>query len=111
MSIKWLKPKQWHFRNNRKRKTKRNGAHPSLVVGESKGMFANLGLTHSSKRGHHKNIELSKNPKKGSLEKSFLRTDLQLHSKEQMKEKLPDFKLSSKDVPKVQAVINKHKKR
>ena len=111
MAIKWFNSKQWHFRNNEKRKTKKKGMHPALVVGESNGMFANLGLTHSDKRGHHKNILLSKNPKRGDLKPSYLRNDLQLHSKEHMKQKLPGFKLSSKDIPKVQAIINKHKKR
>ena len=54
--------KDWHFRDNKKRKKgkKNNGKHPSLIVGKSNDnkKYINIGLTHEQYRGHHKNIEI-----------------------------------------------------
>ena len=105
MSFKEL---PWHFRNNKKRKQKKNkGHHPSLVIGESKdkSKFVNIGLTSSKKRGHHKNIEIF-NPEDWR-KKSYLRDDISEHPKEQMKEILYDYQLNPQDVEKVIKLIEK----
>jgi len=106
---KWYSPKDWHFRDNTKRKEGKNkGKHPSLVVGENKNTYANLGLTHSQKRGHHKNIELEKNPNPKDKKKSFVRNDLQYDDKKYLKTVFKDYKkLSDKDIEKISKIINK----
>lgn len=105
--INWFNSKKWHFRNNEKRRNKKNKKHPSLVVGETKNEYANFGLTHSKMRGHHKNLELKKNPKKDDKKTAYLRDDLQLNKKSDMKEKLNNYKLSSKDKTQVEILIKK----
>ena len=46
---------------------------PKTLLKEKRNQIANLGLTHSSKRGHHSNIKLDKNrihyPKKSILKR------------------------------------------
>lgn len=107
--MKWYEPKNWTFRNNQKRRNKnqKNGKHPSLVVGENATQFANFGLTHSSKRGHHKNIKLSENPNKKDNKPSYVRDDLQLDDKKYLKEILNYKKLSKQDIDKIIRIINK----
>ena len=36
--------------------------HPKLIVDEKKDNYGFMGLTESQKRGHHRNLELKKNP-------------------------------------------------
>ncbi len=104
---KWFAPKQWEFRKNTARKEK-NKSHPSLVVGENKNTFANLGLTHAKMRGHHKNIQLSSNPNPNDKKISYIRDDMQYDDKQNLKEVLKDYKsLSKTDVNKVQKLIKK----
>ena len=99
---RWYKPKDWEFRDNTKRKQDNKGKHPSLVVGENEDTYANLGLTHSAKRGHHKNIELSKNPNPKDKKKSYVRDDLQYDEKKHLKNVLKDYKkLTDKDIEKI----------
>ncbi len=99
---KIYKPKKWSFRKNKAREN-----HPSLVIGENGNNYANLGLTHSPKRGHHKNTELSKNPNTKDKKTSYIRDDLKYDKKENLKVILKDYKLSSKDVDKILKIINK----
>ena len=107
--MKWFNLNEWHFRENKVRKKgkSKNGGHPSLVVGEEGNNYANLGLTSNPKRGHHKNIELSKNPNPNSKEKSYIRNDLELHDKKHLRNVLKDYRLSNKDINKIMRIINK----
>ena len=104
-----MKKVKWHFRNNKKRKcgSKNNGAHPSLIVGESDDgrSFVNIGLTNSPKRGHHKNIKIH-NPQDWDKE-SYLRDDVRIDSKEFLCEILKDYKLCPEDIDKIWTIINK----
>ena len=102
----------WHFRDNENRnKGKNKGKHPSLVFGETKDgtKYVNIGLTSSSKRGHHKNIEIS-NPQNWK-EKSYLRDDIKEDPKTKMQKILHDYNLNPKDTNKVLKLIDKYKKR
>ena len=56
-----------------------------------------MGLTESRKRGHHKNIELSKNPEKGNFSPAFVRKELRYDDKENFYERLKNYNLSEKD--------------
>ncbi len=105
---KWFEPKNWSFRDNTKRKQANKGKHPSLVVGENKNTFANLGLTHSEKRGRHKNIKLSHNPNPKDSRTSYVRDDLQYDDKNHLKKVLKDYnKLTQEDIDKIYKIINK----
>lgn len=104
-----MKNIKWHFRNNKKRKIakKNSGSHPSLVVGETDDgtAYVNIGLTKSSKRGHHKNIKIH-NPQNWN-EESYLRDDIRIDSKEYLSEILKDYKLCPEDINKIWSIINK----
>ena len=104
-----MKSIKWHFRNNSKRKkgSTNQGKHPSLIVGETDDgkAYVNLGLTKSSKRGHHKNVKIH-NPQNWD-EESYLRDDIRIDSKEYLSEILKDFHLCPEDIEKIWAIINK----
>ncbi len=104
-----MKNLDWHFRKNTKRKIgkKNSGSHPSLVVGETDdgSAYYNIGLTKSSKRGHHKNIKIH-NPQNWK-EESYLRDDLKVDSKEYLSKILKDYKLCPEDIEKIWMIINK----
>lgn len=113
-NIKWFKPNKWHFRKNVKRKSpnKSRGSkgHPSLVVGETKNQYANIGLTSSRKRGNHTNYSIS-NPEKNNNEPSYLRDDLGLNDKKDLKQILINYRLNSEDIEKVLKIIDKYEKK
>ena len=104
-----MKKIKWHFRNNSKRKkgSSRKGKHPSLIVGETDdgSSYVNIGLTKSSKRGHHKNIKIH-NPQNWD-EDSYLRDDIRIDAKEYLSEVLKDYKLCPDDIDKIWEIINK----
>ena len=62
-------------------------------------MFYNIGITHSKKRGHHKNLEI-KDPTNWN-KPSYVRDDLQIDDKDLLKEILRDYKLHPKDYKKI----------
>ena len=106
----WYEPNKWTYRNNKKRQQvnkKKNGKHVSLVVGERNNTYANLGLTHSKKRGHHNNIKLSRNPNKNDKKPSYVRDDLQFHEKKYLEEILNYRRLPKADIDKIMKIINK----
>ena len=89
----------------------KKGKHPKLIVDENKSEFGFMGLTESPKRGHHKNIELSKNPEKGNTKPAFLRKELRYDSKENFYEILKDYNLTEKDKQAVLKFLDKIKKK
>ena len=109
--IKWYPPEDWSFRKNKKRKAAKGSSHPALIVGKKGNQIANVGMTHSPTRGHHKNIELSKNPNPHDKNKSYLRDDLQMDSEKYLKEILHNLQLSPRDYEKVYHIIEKYKKK
>ena len=70
-----------------------------------------LFLVWYNKRGHHKNIKLSRNPDPKNKKDAYIRDDIEEHNKNALKQKLNHFrKLPKEDVEKAQKVINKKKK-
>ena len=109
------KPKSslFKFRRYKKEeggKTKR-AKHPKLIVEEKKDNFGFMGLTEAPKRGHHKNIELSKNPQKQKTSKAYLRDEVRYDEKKNFGEVLEDYKLSNEDKKAVIAYLEKRKKK
>ena len=100
IKMKFIK---WHFRLNRKRK------HPAIIFAESDDgkFYYNVGVTHSEKRGHHKNVEI-KNPQNWD-EISYVRDDMSIDEKEFLKEVLKDYKLHPEDYKKIWIRILKKK--
>lgn len=103
----------WHFRNNNKRKkgNKKKGSHPSLIVGHSNDnkKYVNIGITHAKKRGHHVN-EIISDPTNWS-KKSRIRDDITETPKEDFSDILFGYRLDPRDIPKVNKIIEKHKKK
>ncbi len=104
-----MKTVKWHFRNNAKRKmgNKNKGRHPALIIGESDDgkSYVNIGLTNSSKRGHHKNTPIH-NPQDWN-KTSFLRDDISIDSKDYLSEVLKDYNLCPDDIDKIWEIIKK----
>ena len=90
---------------------KKKGKHPKLIVDETNEEFGFMGLTESPKRGNHKNIPLSKNPKKGDKRPAYIRNELRYDKKSAFQEILKDYELSNKDIDKIIKYIEKHKKK
>lgn len=104
----WFPTKKWEFRENENRKQNGKGSHPALVVGEKNKKFANLGLTHSPNRGHHKNIKLTKNPNPTDKKESFIRDDLKYDDKKYLRKVLKNYtELSEEDIDKICKIIKK----
>ena len=83
--------------------------HPKLIVEEEGKMFGYMGLTESDKQGHHKNIPLSKNPKKGDKRPAYIRKELRYDTSDNFQGILEDYKLTSKDKKEIRAWLNKKK--
>lgn len=82
-----------------------------LIVEETKQEYGFMGLTESPKRGHHKNIELTKNPQKGNTAKSYIRDELRYDDKSNFGDILSDYNLDKKDMAKILKYLEKRKKK
>ena len=85
--------------------------HPKLIVEEDDNNFRFMGLTEAPKRGNHKYIPLSTNPKKGDKRQAYLRDELRCDSKNKFEEILNDYSLSEKDLIKIIKFLEKYKKK
>ena len=85
--------------------------HPKLIVDEEQDNYGFMGLTEAPKRGHHKNIELNKNPQKGKSNKAYLRDELRYDSKRNFSKVLEEYNLSEEDKLAVIEYIKKKKKK
>ena len=70
-----------------------------------------MGLTESKRNGHHYNIHLSKNPKRGDNRPAYIRKEIRYDIKNQFSEILDSFNLTNADKKYIQDYVNKHKKR
>ena len=111
--IKYYHFNSWHFRNNNKRhsKEKNNGNHPTLIVGITNDgqEYLNIGITHSNKRGHHKN-PMIKNPINWKKH-SHVRDDISLNNVKHFSNKLSEYKLHPSDVKTILKIVEKYKKK
>lgn len=89
----------------------KKGKHPKLIVDEVLDEYGFMGLTESPKRGNHKNIELSKNPQKGKISKSYIRDELRYDNKKNFGEILSDYNLTDEDKIKILKYLERHKKK
>lgn len=80
---------------------KKKAKHPKLIVDKEQNQYGFMGLTESSKRGHHHNLPLSQNPQKGRTAPAYIRTELRYDSVEHFGEILTDYRLSKEDKRKV----------
>lgn len=85
--------------------------HPKLIVSQEQKQVGFMGLTESKKRGHHKNIELDVNPKKGDTRKAYLRKEIRYDEIEKFGDILNDYNLSESDKRKVIEYIKKLRKK
>lgn len=85
--------------------------HPKLIVDEKKDNYGFMGLTESPKRGHHKNLELSKNPQKGETNKAYLRDEVRYDNKQNFGKILEDYNLSEEDKIAVLNYLKRRKKK
>ena len=84
--------------------------HPKLIVDDYKNNYGFMGLTESSKKGHHSNIPIQ-NPKKFDKSKSYIRKEIRYDNKNNFGDVLSNYNLSKKDKKYLIDYVNKHKKR
>lgn len=85
--------------------------HPKLIVDEKKDNYGFMGLTESPKRGHHKNIELQKNPQSGKANKAYLRDEVRYDNKQNFGKILEGYQLSDEDKRAVLSYLKRRKKK
>lgn len=89
---------------------KKRAKHPKLIVDENGNQYGFMGLTESSKRGNHKNIEI-RNPEKNKGGKSYIRNELRYDDKKYFSLPLKNYKLHKEDYDIIIEKLNKHKKK
>ncbi|MBO5020899.1 MAG: hypothetical protein J6K61_03875 [Clostridia bacterium] len=107
------KEKYPHFRRFKQKEGNRDTKvrHPKVIMSKHDGTFDFIGLTESNKRGHHKNIPLTKNPEKGNLNPAYFRDEVRNLPIDRFLEPLKNYKLSKKDEEQAWAIYYKRKKK
>ena len=98
----------FNFRRYKKKQGNSKKRHPKLIVDENKLSYGYMGLTeHSTKGKHHRNIPLTKNPKKNDPRPAYLRRKIEYDIKENFSDVLKDYNLSAKDKKDIIEYVNK----
>ena len=86
--------------------------HPKLIVDENNqdNTYGFMGLTEHKYNGHHLNIKLEKNPRRGDTREAYIRKELRKDKKNNFGGVLTNYELSEKDEEKVDDYLNKKKK-
>lgn len=102
-----------HFRRYKQEEggAKKKARHPKVIMSKKDDTYDFIGLTESPKRGHHKNIPLSKNPQKGNSSPSYFRDEVRNLPTGRFSEPLKGYKLSAKDKKQAWVIYNKRKKK
>lgn len=108
-----FKEKYPHFRRYKQKEggITKKARHPKLIMAKNNDNFEFIGLTESAKRGHHKNIALSKNPERNNTNPSYLRDELRELPTSRFSEPLKNYKITAKDEKVAWSVYHKNKKK
>jgi len=71
--------------------------HPKLIMDKEDDKYVYMGLTESPKRGHHSNIPLKNNPRKGDSRPAYVRKEVLIRSINDFDEILKNYSLSYED--------------
>lgn len=88
---------------------KKRAKHPKLIVEENGNIFGYMGLTESARQGHHDNIPLAKNPKRGDTRPAYIRKELRYDTSDNFYGILEDYNLTTKDKQAILAWLQKKK--
>lgn len=83
--------------------------HPKLILEKENDTYHYMGMTESAKRGRHKNIELSKNPKCGDTRLAYIRKEYLIRPTKDFHGIRKDYSLSSEDEVRVLSEARKLK--
>ena len=88
-----------HFRllKHKEGPTENRKRHPKIILEKEGNTFHYMGMTESAKRGRHKNIPLSKNPKRGDSRPAYVRKEYLKRPTDDFFDILHDYKLSDAD--------------
>lgn len=90
----------------------RKARHPKLIVEQNDNTVVGfMGLTEKRKSGHHANIPLDHNPKKGDSRDAYIRKELRHDDLSNFSDILNNYNLSERDKLKVIAYLEKLKKK
>ena len=85
--------------------------HPKIILEKENDTYHYMGMTESSKRGRHKNIPLSQNPKRGDSRQAYVRKEYLVRPTDDFLDILYDYKLSDADKASVLAHAAKLKQK
>ena len=85
--------------------------HPKIIIERENDKYSYMGLTESPKRGHHSNLPLNKNPRRGDSRPAYVRKEVLLRSVYDFDEILSNYSLSNIDRLNVLNEYNKLKKK
>ena len=83
--------------------------HPKLILEKDNDMYHYMGMTESAKRGRHKNIELTKNPKRGDTRPAYIRKEYLIRPTKDFHGIQKDYSLCSEDEARVLSEAQKLK--
>ncbi|MBO5046736.1 MAG: hypothetical protein J6C93_07730 [Clostridia bacterium] len=85
--------------------------HPNFVFEEKNGKYISLGLTHEERTFGKRNMSLKNNPKKGGMEKSYVRNGVIVGKKRSYgKRTIKNMQFSKEDAANVKSKIRNYKK-
>ena len=83
--------------------------HPKLILEKENNTYHYMGMSESAKRGRHKNIELTKNPKQGDTRPAYIRKEYLIRPTKDFYGIRKDYSLSSVDEVRVLSEAQKLK--
>lgn len=89
---------------------KKHEKHPLIIVFADKTKFGGLGLTHSDKSGHSKNIPLKRNPDPNDIKPSYAKKKIIYGYKFNFSKAFANYKLSEEDAKMLLEFIENKKK-
>lgn len=90
---------------------KKRAKHPKLIVEEKGNTLGYMGLTEATKQGHHNNIPLTKNPKKGDTRPAHIRKEVRHDTSDNFHGPLEDYKLAKEDKKKIKEWLKQREER
>ena len=83
--------------------------HPKLILEKENDTYHYMGMTESPKRGRHKNIELTRNPKRGDSRRAYIRKEYLIRPTKDFYGVRDDYFLSEADKTRILSEARKLK--
>ena len=92
----------------RKKKKER---HPQIIVGADRTSFESVGITHSKKQGHKRNILLRHNPNIMDERNAYIKKTIIKDFKFKFSKAFKNYKLSNEDIDELMKFLEQKKRK